>query len=221
MVNDAKIPEDNRLPETEEIIKRRLWDSDAEQIVFECLQRFIDFEKFYIVPHILVSEVIKNFRKYEQFENMYNKYCELVNKPGFSNRHFELMHFDFVVYSKADYFPVLIVEADGQNHKTKQNVMYFDKFKNYIAEQYDIPLVRLELYHADIDIEAELKKRLENENLKDAFNYPIYCWRCGRKLRYQKNKDFYYCDSCQRKTGKNVTVSNTEKICPPLFVWDK
>lgn len=204
----------------EEIINRKLWDSDAEEKVFQHLQEFVNTDSFYIIPHILVSEVIKNFKKYDYWEDTYKKYCEFIKEER-KDRHFELTHFDFVIYNKKDFMPVLIVEVDGARHKTNPSAIHFDKLKNYIAEQYEIPLARLELYNPDIDIESGLKKILTDQNLNDPYNYPIYCWRCGKKFLYQKKKSFYYCNPCQRRTGKNVTLSYNEKICPPLFVWDK
>ena len=41
----------------------------------------------------------------------------------------------------------------------------------------------IELYNPDIDIESGLKKILTDQNLNDPYNYPIYCWRCGKKNR--------------------------------------
>lgn len=202
-----------------------LWDSKAEQEVFKYLQGMINAEYFYIFPHMPISEVFKNFRKYETFKDTYVKYCELVNDMTYVERHFELSHFDFTIYSRSGYFPVLIIEADGSRHKTNPSVIFFDKFKEYIALQYEVPFVRLELYNRDTDIEQELKNKLKGKNLRDPFNYPIYCWRCGQKFMYRpkgSHGSFYFCRSCNKDgTDKSLTLSNNKENCPPLFVWDK
>lgn len=205
----------------EEIIHRSLWDSEAEKVIFECLQTFINTDSFFIFPHMSVSTVFKDFGKYEDYKEIYIKFSD----EKWQNTHFELAHFDFVIYNKSDYFPVLIIEADGAHHKTRPSVIHFDKFKNHLAEKYDIPLVRLELHNPDIDIEEELKRRLKDKNLNDPYNYPIYCRDCGKKLLYRPkgvHGSFYYCQSCQKeKTGKSKTVSNNVKNCPLLFEWDR
>ena len=207
-------------------INRKLWDSNAEEKVFQCLLDFINTDSFYIVPHILVSEAIKDFRKYECFEDTYNRYCEFIKEER-KNTHFELMHFDFVIYSKKSSSAVLIIEVDGGNHKTNQSTIHFDNFKDFIAKQYAaIPLVRLDLSIANVDIETELKKVLVDKKLDEPYNYPIYCYKCGKKFSYQPNRSqpdngFYYCNPCQIRTGKNVTLSYNEKICPPIFTWNK
>lgn len=202
-----------------------LWDSKAEHEVFQYLHKIIDTEHFYIFPHMPVSEVFKEFRKYDDFKNMYDKFCELVDSADYSGKHFELSHFDFTVYNKSAHLPVLIIEADGSQHKTNPSIMFFDRFKDYIAAQHEIPLVRLELYKKDMDIEAELVKKLKDKNLNDPYNYPIYCWNCGKKFIYQPKGTyggFYYCRSCNKAdTDKSVTASNNERNCPPLFIWDK
>lgn len=133
-------------------------------------------------------------------------------------------YFDFTIYNKASYFPVLIVEADGTRHKTNPSVIFFDKFKDYIAAQYEIPLVRIELHQQNMDIETRLQDALIGKNLNDPYNYPVYCWRCGKKFLYQPKGaygSFYYCRSCNKaNTEKSVTLSNNIKNCPPLFMWD-
>lgn len=205
----------------DEIIHRKLWDSDAEKMIFEYLQGFINMDSFYIFPHMSVTAVFKDFGKYEDYKESYVKFSD----KKWQDTHFELAHFDFVIYNKSDYFPVLIIEADGAHHKNHPSTIHFDKFKNYLAEKYDIPLIRLELHNPNIDIEVELRKKLENKNLNDPYNYPIYCRDCGKKLLYRPkglHGSFYYCQSCQREdTGKNKTVSNNVKNCPPLFMWDR
>ena len=45
-----------------------LWDSKAELEVFQCLQKVINVEGFYVFPHMPVSEVFQEFRKYEDFK---------------------------------------------------------------------------------------------------------------------------------------------------------
>lgn len=202
-----------------------LWDSKAEQEVFQYLQGMVNPEQFYIFPHMPISEVFKEFRKYEVFKETYVKYCELVKDMTYMERHFELSHFDFTIYNQSSYFPVLIIEADGARHKTNPSVIFFDKFKDYIALQHEVPLVRLELHNRDTDIEEELKNKLQGKNLDDPFNYPIYCMKCGRKFLYQPkgvHGSFYYCRSCIKEgTNKSLTLTNTKENCPPLFVWDK
>lgn len=203
---------------------RGLWDSKAEQDVFQCLHRIINIESFTIFPHLPISEVIKDFKKYEAFQNTYKKFCKLVNDTDKHDRHFELAHFDFTIYNKSSYFPVLIVEADGTRHKTNPSVIFFDKFKDYVAAQYEIPLVRVELHRQNMDIETRLQDALIGKNLNDPYNYPVYCWKCGQKFLYQPKGaygSFYYCRSCNKtKTEKSVTLSNNIKNCPPLFMWD-
>lgn len=211
--------------ETVDKINRRLWDSDAEEKAFRCLQSFINEESFFIVPHILVSEVIKEFRKYDYIEDTYNRYCQFIKEER-KQTHFELMHFDFVIFNKKDCFPVLIIEVDGANHKTNQTTRHFDKFKDFMAQQYEIPMARLDLFNPNVDIEGELKSLLMSKKLNEPQNYPVYCYRCGRKFSYRKTKNvqerkgFYFCDPCQRN-GLKATLSCNERICPPIFVWDK
>ncbi len=206
---------------------KQLWDSKAEEDVFGYLQQFINTEGFYICPHMPVSEVFKNFRKYSAFKDTYLKFCELLNEPNQEERHFELSHFDFTVYRKSDFFPVLIIEVDGAQHKTNPEIIFFDKFKTWIAEQKEVPIIRLALYETNMDIRSELEKKLKDEKLNSPYNYPVYCWRCGQKFLYRPNGangDFYYCRSCKRKgknnTNNSLTINNNDKICPPLFVWD-
>ncbi len=204
----------------EETIRRKLWDSDAEKIIFESLHTIINTDDFLIFPHMSVSAVFKDFGKYEDFKKIYVRFSD----EKWLDNHFELTHFDFVIYNKSDYFPVLIIEADGAHHKTRPAVIHFDKFKNHLAEKNDIPLIRLELHNPDMDIEAELLKKLKAKNLNDPYNYPIYCWKCGKKFLYQPKGpygSFYYCSCSKEENGKNITVSNNIKNCPPLFVWDK
>lgn len=201
-----------------------LWDSKAELDVFRCLQKVINVEGFYVFPHMPVSEVFQEFRKYENFKDIYLKYCELANEMAYIEKHFELAHFDFTIYSKL-YLPILIIEADGSRHKTDPSVIFFDKFKDYIAAQHEVPMVRLELHKGNMDIQEELIRKLKEKNLSDPYNYPVYCKKCGKKLIYQPkgiNGSFYYCRSCvNEKTNKSLSLSNTKEKCPPLFVWDK
>lgn len=202
-----------------------LWDSKAELEVFQCLQKVINTEEFYVFPHMPISEVFQEFRKYQNFKDTYLKYCELTNEMTYIEKHFELSHFDFTIYSKLRYLPVLIIEADGSHHKTDPSVIFFDKFKDYIATQHEVPMVRLELHKGNMDIQEELIKKLKEKNLGDPYNYPTYCRKCGKKLIYQPrgiNGSFYYCRLCvNKKTGKSLTISNNDENCPPLFVWDK
>lgn len=169
-----------------------------------------------------VSEVFKDFRKYNIFKDTYIKFCELLKEPDQGDRHFELSHFDFTVYRRSDYFPVLIIEVDGVQHKTNPEIIFFDKFKNWIAEQKEVPLIRLALYEKNMDIRAELEESLKNEKLNNVYNYPVYCRRCGQKFLYRSNGDFYYCRSCNRKgsDNKSLSMTNNDQNCPPLFVWD-
>lgn len=196
-----------------------LWDSEAEQEVFLHLQKIINTEKFQIFPHMPISEVFKEFRKYEVFKQTYIKYCDLVDSADQQGKHFELSHFDFTVYGQTDFLPVLIIEADGARHKTDTSVIFFDKFKDYIASQHEVPLVRLELHNSNMDIKEELEKKVKSKNLSDPYNYPIYCKRCGKKFLFQPKGpygSFYYCRSCNKSALKN-----TKENCPPLFVWDR
>ncbi len=198
-----------------------LWDSEAEQEVFRYLQKIINTERFQIFPHMPISEVFKEFRKYEAFKQTYMKYCDLVDCADQQGKHFELSHFDFTIYSQTEYLPVLIIEADGSRHKTDPSVIFFDKFKDYIAAQHEVPMVRLELHKGNMDIKEELVKKLKEKNLDDPYNYPVYCKRCGQKFLYRSNGGFYFCRSCiNESTNKSLTLSNNEKNCPPLFVWD-
>ena len=89
-----------------------LWDSKAEQEVFQYLQGMVNTEHFQIFPHMPISEVFKKFRKYEVFKETYIE------------RHFELSHFDFTIYNQSSYLPVLIIEADGARHKTNPWVIF-------------------------------------------------------------------------------------------------
>lgn len=202
-----------------------LWDSKAELEVFRCLQGVINTKEFYIFPHMPISEVFQEFRKYENFKDIYLKYCELANEMAYVEKHFELSHFDFTIYSRISFFPILIIEADGSRHKTDPSVIFSDKFKDYIASQHEVSMVRLELHNGNVDIKEELIKKLKEKNLNDPYNYPIYCKKCGKKFLYQPKGvygSFYYCRSCNKRgTTKSLTVSNTKKNCPPLFVWDK
>lgn len=202
-----------------------IWDSKAEQEVFIGLQEMIAVEHYCIFPHMPISEVFKAFRKYEVFKDTYVKYCELVSEAGQMDKHFELLHFDFVIYRKISYLPVLIIEADGSRHKTKQSTIFFDKFKDYIALQYEVPLVRLELYNPDIDIKEKLKKKLRDKDLNDPYNYPIYCRKCGKRLIYRPkglHGSFYFCRDCKKEgTDKSLTLSNNKENCPSLFAWDR
>lgn len=138
-----------------------LWDSEAEQEVFRYLQKIINTERFQIFPHMPISEVFKEFRKYEAFKQTYMKYCDLVDCADQQGKHFELSHFDFTIYSQTEYLPVLIIEADGSRHKTDPSVIFFDKFKDYIAAQHEVPMVRLELHKGNMDIKEELVKKLK------------------------------------------------------------
>ncbi len=212
---DMKFPENNL---------KKLWDSEAEEEVFQYLQQFVNTESFYICPHMPVSEVFKDLRKYDIFKETYIKFCELLKVPDQGDRHFELSHFDFTVYRKSDYFPVLIIEVDGAQHKTNPEIIFFDKFKNWIAEQKEVPLIRLALYEANMDIRSELEESLKNKKLNNPYNYPVYCRRCGQKFLYRsqsENGSFYYCRSCNREgTDKSLTITNSTQNCPPLFVWD-
>lgn len=169
--------------------------------------------------------MFQEFRKYEKFKDTYLKYCELTNEMAYIEKHFELSHFDFTTYGQSRFLPALIIEADGSRHKTDPSIISFDKFKDYIAAQHEVPMVRLELYNGNMDIQEELVKKLKEKNLSNPYNYPVYCKRCGQKLLYQSkgiNGSFYYCRSCvNEKTKKSLSLSNTKEKCPPLFVWDK
>lgn len=199
-----------------------LWDSEAELKVFQCLQEIINKEEFYIFPHMPIPEVFQEYRKHENFKDTYLKYCELAHEMAYIEKHFERSHFDFTIYNQSCFLPVLIIEADGSRHKTAPSVIFFDKFKDYIAAQHEVPMVRLELHNSNVDIQGELIKKLKEKNLNDPYNYPVYCKKCGQKFLYRPNGNFYYCRSCiNEKTQKSLTVSNTKEKCPPLFVWDK
>lgn len=194
-----------------------LWDSEAEEKVFEILHKIINPEFFWIFPHLPISQVFKEYSEYLVFKENYIAYCEFCNVMPSSKTHFELSHFDFTIFNNC-YFPILIIEVDGEYHKKRR---FFDQYKNRLAENHDVRLIRLPLYErmSDEEIEKTLKDQLRALELDEPNNYPAYCYDCRQKLTYKEGKYSPYYIGCRCK-DKPKYRSVKYIFRPPIFNLD-
>lgn len=86
-----------------EIKGKRIWDSNAE--AYDYLQEIINTDHFQIFPHLAVSEVFRKYKNLETFKCFYGAYCDTFPMKDQERNvsHFELTHFDFVIYNKSQY----------------------------------------------------------------------------------------------------------------------
>lgn len=198
-----------------------LWDSKAEQKVFQFLRKIINSEHFYVFPHLPVSDVFCEYRDFSTFKDRFHAYCQFCNTdPG--ETHFELSHYDFIIFN-SNYLPVLIIEIDGWRHEKYQSVRFFDQFKDRIAENHGIPLTRILLHKQNMDIEKIVKEKLLALDLEKPQNYPAFCPDCHQKLIYHEDgySPYYSCNSCKSKRTSNNLNFNISRIPrPPLFLFD-
>ncbi len=188
------------------------WDSEAEKKVFYALSTLINKQDYIIFPHQLCLKVFK-MKMGEMKETFCGQLAVKRNPTLADNVQLDLLHYDFVIYDKIAWKPVLIIEINGSEHK-KSNRQILDNFKSELALSEQIPLLVIDfsVYVPDEKIAAYVEKNLRlkiEDELKNK-SLPAYCEKCSSRLEYQYKREnqelFFYCTKC-RKNGKPKTYS--------------
>lgn len=111
--------------------KRRkfLMDSNAEYGLFKILVELYG-ERYYIFPQVHYSHLLEVSKK--DWNQSRTHMSKLDRKSA-----------DFVLCSKADVSPQLVIELDGPTHKNHTRTMERDEFINDILEAASLPYVRI------------------------------------------------------------------------------
>lgn len=191
------------------------WDSEAEKKVFFALNILINKQDFIIFPHQLCLKVFK--MKMDEMKETFCGQLAVKRNPKLAdNVQLDLLHYDFVIYDKIAWKPILIVEINGSEHK-KSKRQILDNFKSELAISEQIPLLVIDfsVYIPDEKIIAYVEKNLRlkiEDELKNK-GLPAYCEECGSRLEYQYKREnqelFFYCNKCKRN-GKPKTYSKKE-----------
>lgn len=193
--------------EKEEIEVISLWDSKAEQLVFDTLREKINLDFYQINKHISLKEIFKKETKAPWME------C----------------HIDLLITDLKDY-PVLGIEINGIRHWNESEYKKRDREKKEIFAEAGVPLVCIPLPELPSYTKEEYKTNYAKalSELLDKFllpfyyktSYPIYCRMCGQQLEQKFKNDYtgsFYC--CSNKKCKFKTIS-AEKI-PNMFKLKK
>lgn len=191
-----------------------LYDSKAEKLVFSYLNEFINTDYYSIHLHKPLYDIFEELQPHKRNE-IFEQFCKLSDTEMFSDSKSELSHFDFVIYSDVSDMPVLIVEVNGSHHKTDPSQKNLDRFKKFICDKNDIPLLVLKLYksYKDDEIRDMLKSNLDPFHSRNEF--PVFCIKCNAIMDLKRNRkdgSFYYACSnpeCKRSidSPKPWTVS--------------
>ena len=74
-------------------------------------------------------------------------------------------HTDFLIYSKIDKSPILVIEVDGYKyHAQNETQQHRDRMKDTILEKYNIPILRL-----------QTNESREEERIINKLNNILYC----------------------------------------------
>lgn len=190
-------------------LKRKLWDSAAEEKVYRILRYYID-ESYVIVPHVPFLEVFPIGDTIDQYDQR-----ELLRKKVVS------YHFDFVIFD-AWYHPVLIIELNGGTHQQKEYKNEIDSFKRQVVaaicagNKENIKLIFInELCKSLTDDELiEIIRDKLNAEIKHRINLPAYCLYCGALLQYRKGKQcwYYECKQADCTAPKDHRIKNERYV---------
>lgn len=212
---------------------KQLYDSSIESKIAAILKKYINAEYYTFSDHVTLPKIFKGIeakKAYEIFKEDYKPYLEKPDATDKSTledsiiqqiqrldlqKRIDMMEYDFVVYEKKSYYPILFIEINGQTHLEKKQKI-IDKFKRSLSEEYDIPMISLELFNSEDDhkIEQALKRELNN---KTHFrNCPIYCYKCKQRMiegkitstNNPKIEYEYQCpNKCKNKNKQNIHVT--------------
>ncbi len=203
-------------------LKRKLWDSLAEEKVYHILRYYIH-ESYIIIPHVPFLEVfpIKDDVDYQVKEQLRSKVTSY--------------HFDFVVFD-AWFHPVLIMELNGGVHQQKDYKKKIDSFKKRVLDEIcadgkeKIRLIFVdELCKSKTDDELiEIIRDKLKVELNDRVKYPTYCCYCGYMMDYKKGPHGWYYECCQKDctapTNRNnrriIGEKNIDKLPPAILKLD-
>lgn len=198
-------------------LKRKLWDSSAEEKVYRILRYYIH-ESYIIIPHVPFLEVfpIKDDVDYQVKEQLRSKVTSY--------------HFDFVVFD-AWFHPVLIMELNGGMHQQKDYKKKIDSFKKRVLEEVcadgkeKIKLIFVdELCKSKTDDELiEIIRDKLKAEMRDRVNCPAYCIYCGSLLHYQKGEGgwYYECKQTDCAAPRNKRIKKEWFIHPLLKEFTK
>ena len=110
--------------------------------------RISEYDSENLVYHLIRDELCK--RKEQPLDVVFHQplYLLIRDLSKLDNREKEfinsgLSHLDFLIYNRVSKRPVLAIEVDGYRyHKEGTKQAERDRIKDYILEQYEIPLVR-------------------------------------------------------------------------------
>lgn len=98
-----------------------------DTILFDILNRK-EFEDYIYTRQVFMKNVVKNTESFNSRE------INFINRASF----------DFVIYDKLNYQPVLVIEVDGfKFHENNLVQLNRDKIKNNICKKINLPLIRL------------------------------------------------------------------------------
>lgn len=209
------------------------FDSEAELKIISHLNDIINTAHYVVFPHLTIAEAFRKFIDFDEISEIYASFCEHKRKllPAdkisiLKERQIALSHFDFVIFDKENYVPVLIIEINGRSHATDEITKASDAFKEYICKQVlGRPFLTLELFESQEDLKEALISAIKESKFDNKYDYPVYCKHCGRKMTYKDKNDggyFYFCQFCQdegKYKGKDkVKVTQGPENITPIFI---
>ena len=208
---------------------KSLYDSSIEPKIATMLKKYINAEYYTFSDHVTLPKIFKNIENtnaYKAFAQNYEPFLmsieptvnELIRKriQWFDlQRRINIVEYDFVVYEKKSYYPILFIEINGQTHLEKKQKI-IDKFKRSLSEEYDIPMISLELFNSEDDFEIEQALKRELKNKTHFRNCPKYCYKCKQRMIEKKITSMnstkieyeYQCpNNCKNKNSQDIHVT--------------
>ena len=112
--------------------RKRISEFDSENLMHALIEDVLQLEEFSrydVVPHLPLRMIIRN--------------RELLLPEELAYLMHEATHVDFLIFSRLDKKPVLVIEVDGVAFHAEDSVQgQRDKIKNAILEKYGLPYLR-------------------------------------------------------------------------------
>ncbi len=111
---------------------KKVSDFDSENLMYALIEEILsksEFSNLSAAIHVPLRMIIRNTEKLTDEERKF------VLNPW--------THTDFLIYSKLDKKPILVVEVDGYKyHVQNAKQLERDKRKDKILEKYNVPIIR-------------------------------------------------------------------------------
>lgn len=130
----------------------RVADVDSENLMYTLICDVLsddNYSKYDVVMHVPLRMILSDLKKLD------------VRELSFATNH--LTHVDFLIFSRLDHQPLLVVEVDGFAYHNNEKQRERDQVKNSILGKYNIPILRLSTVGSGE--REKLISALENINL--------------------------------------------------------